>query len=33
VESGGDDEISNCVFLCKACHDRAHTTSGQLGRL
>ncbi len=33
VASGGDDDIANCVFLCKACHDRAHSTSGQLGRV
>ncbi|HEY5104624.1 MAG TPA: HNH endonuclease signature motif containing protein [Acidimicrobiales bacterium] len=33
VESGGNDEATNCLFFCKACHGRAHTTSGQLGRL
>jgi 5-methylcytosine-specific restriction endonuclease McrA len=33
VDAGGDDDVSNCLALCKACHSRAHTTTGQLGRV
>jgi 5-methylcytosine-specific restriction endonuclease McrA len=33
VESGGDDEVTNCQLFCKACHSRAHSTAGQLGRV
>ena len=33
LSAGGDDEIANCQFLCKACHERAHSTSEQLGKI
>ena len=31
LRSGGDDEVANCQFLCEACHQRAHSTTGDLG--
>ena len=33
LTTGGDDEVANYQFLCKACHQRAHTTTGDLGRI
>jgi hypothetical protein len=31
VKAGGTDELGNCQLLCKACHDRAHSSSGGFG--
>jgi 5-methylcytosine-specific restriction endonuclease McrA len=33
VAAGGDDELSNCQFLCKACHSEIHRTAEGVGRL
>ena len=33
VSAGGSDQLSNCLFVCKACHERFHDTSGGVGRL
>jgi 5-methylcytosine-specific restriction endonuclease McrA len=32
VSAGGTEELSNCQYLCAACHQRAHDTI-ELGRL
>jgi 5-methylcytosine-specific restriction endonuclease McrA len=32
-KSGGTDETTNCLFLCKSCHQRVHGTSTDFGRL
>ncbi len=32
-EHGGLDTPSNCIYLCKACHARVHTSTTQFGRL
>jgi 5-methylcytosine-specific restriction endonuclease McrA len=31
--AGGDEELANCQYLCTTCHQRAHHTSGELGRI
>ncbi|MGB8197840.1 MAG: HNH endonuclease [Acidimicrobiales bacterium] len=33
LSDGGSDELSNCQYFCVACHERAHTATGQLGRI
>jgi 5-methylcytosine-specific restriction endonuclease McrA len=33
LDAGGGDEVANCQYLCKACHERAHDASGQLGKI
>jgi 5-methylcytosine-specific restriction endonuclease McrA len=33
LSAGGADELSNCQFLCKACHERVHNTTDELGRI
>lgn len=30
---GGNDELSNCHLLCKACHERVHASTQDSGRL
>jgi 5-methylcytosine-specific restriction endonuclease McrA len=29
----GDDKPSNCLLMCKECHQRAHIASDTFGRL
>jgi len=33
LSDGGDDQLSNCQFLCHACHDRIHRPREGLGRV
>jgi 5-methylcytosine-specific restriction endonuclease McrA len=33
IADGGDDELTNCQYFCVACHERAHKTTEELGRI
>jgi HNH endonuclease len=33
LATGGSDEASNCLLMCKSCHERVHGTSHPIGRL
>ena len=33
LSSGGDNELANCQFLCRACHERIHRPREGLGRV
>ena len=32
LSAGGDDDVTNCQFLCRARHERIHSTTKDLGR-
>jgi 5-methylcytosine-specific restriction endonuclease McrA len=33
VGTGGSEELTNCQFLCKLCHQQAHSSGEGIGRL